>query len=301
MTIDSRQLRYFVEVATLGSINKASERLYIAQPALSRRMRQLEYELGVDLFIRSPGGVQLTREGRKLLGRAAALGEEFRKLRETVMEDTAPPDRELHIGMVPGPSLMILNRLVAAYHKKEPESLLQVVEGTSPVLRDHLISQKLQIAIVTDPQPHPLLEYRPLWSEALYLLSPIATQGKRHEIMKLPFVVPSKDPSIVGILETVLEKLDMPFKFDLEISAVASVKHLIAGGNACSVLPYSAIAEDRLDMFAMTRVPDLKITRALGWLAQEEWTPSVATVVELIEDLRGGLAATDRLGGLSFP
>ena len=69
MAIDHQQLRYFVQVATLRSINKAAGHLHIAQSALSRRMRQIEYDLGVDLFYRSAKGVELTTAGRRLLGR----------------------------------------------------------------------------------------------------------------------------------------------------------------------------------------------------------------------------------------
>ena len=101
MTIDQRQLRYFIEVATVGSINKAAERLHIAQPALSRRMHQLEHELGVSLMVRRPSGVTLTPAGRKLLGRAAAIVDELQRLRDGI--DDAPEDtfRHIQIGMVP--------------------------------------------------------------------------------------------------------------------------------------------------------------------------------------------------------
>lgn len=82
MGIDSRQLRFFVEVATLGRINRAADRLHIAQSALSRRIRQLEYDIGSALFDRSHSGVELTREGRRLLGRAISLGDDLGRLRE---------------------------------------------------------------------------------------------------------------------------------------------------------------------------------------------------------------------------
>lgn len=298
MTIDSRQLRYFVEVATLGSINKAAMRLYIAQPALSRRMRQLEYELGVDLFNRSASGVELTPAGRRLLGRAAALGEEFRRLREAAHEDAPPPEHELHIGMVPGPSLMLLNPLVAAFHKEEPESLLRVVEGPSEMLRAHLVERKLEVSLATDPVPDPLLRFRPLWAEALYFLCPLAVAGVRDRMLQLPFVLPTKDASIVSICRDALDRLDLPFRFDLEISAASSVKHLIAAGNACSILPYSALAEDEAPAYSATRVPGMKITRAIAWRSGTDLTRSAATVVRLIEELLPGLRAADRLGGL---
>ncbi len=61
------QLRSFLEVASSKSISIAAENLYITQPSLSRSLKLLEEELGLDLFIRSSDGVRLTTEGKKLL------------------------------------------------------------------------------------------------------------------------------------------------------------------------------------------------------------------------------------------
>ena len=56
----NQQLRYFVEVVDSGSINKASEKLFVSQPSLSRSIQSLEEEMGKELIIRSNHGVTLT-------------------------------------------------------------------------------------------------------------------------------------------------------------------------------------------------------------------------------------------------
>ena len=71
--MDLKHFRYFAAVASEGSFHKAADLLHIAQPALSRRIRDLEEELGVDLFIRSPRGVRLTPAGDVLLEEVGAL------------------------------------------------------------------------------------------------------------------------------------------------------------------------------------------------------------------------------------
>ena len=60
-------MKYAVEVARIGSINKASEELYIAQPNLSRSIKELETDLGIQIFDRSPKGMVLTPEGEKFI------------------------------------------------------------------------------------------------------------------------------------------------------------------------------------------------------------------------------------------
>lgn len=65
--MDLRQLRYFVAAADAGTVSAAAEAVHVTQPNLSRQLRQLEHDLGVDLFDRSPGRVTLSRVGLALL------------------------------------------------------------------------------------------------------------------------------------------------------------------------------------------------------------------------------------------
>lgn len=62
-----QQLKYFIEVANCGSINKAAERLFIAQPSLSNALRELETEIGLELLTRTPRGISLTTDGAEFL------------------------------------------------------------------------------------------------------------------------------------------------------------------------------------------------------------------------------------------
>lgn len=75
-----QQLRYFVEVVDSGSINKASEKLYVSQPSLSRSIQSLEEEMGKELIIRSNHGVTLTPTGRLMYYYAQSILSQFQVL-----------------------------------------------------------------------------------------------------------------------------------------------------------------------------------------------------------------------------
>src|SRR5258708_12173188 len=98
-----RHLRYFLAVAEALNFTKASARLRVAQPALSRQMTDLEHEIGGDLMKRSPRGVTLTAEGKLFLDEVRGL---LKRADQSVQK---PPARapgeicELHLSYAPAP------------------------------------------------------------------------------------------------------------------------------------------------------------------------------------------------------
>ena len=76
-----KQLEYVVEISRSGSINKAAQNLYLAQPSLSASVRQLEQELGFSIFRRKNSGIELTSEGKLMLLSAKLIMEEVDRIR----------------------------------------------------------------------------------------------------------------------------------------------------------------------------------------------------------------------------
>ncbi len=100
--MELRQLRYFVEAARHLNFTRAAQTLRVAQPALSRQIRNLEEELGVRLLERDQHHVQLTEGGRTFLAQAEAVLDQSRTAMETARAQSAKAAQRLRIGYVWG-------------------------------------------------------------------------------------------------------------------------------------------------------------------------------------------------------
>lgn len=129
--MDLRQLRYFVAVAETGSLSRAAEKLYIAQPPLSLQIRQLETVLGASLFTRHPKGVRLTTAGEALLVEARALLARAGRLRDLVQHAAEGPEGTLTLGYVPSASSTVLPALVRMLRQQHPRWHLELQEMIS--------------------------------------------------------------------------------------------------------------------------------------------------------------------------
>lgn len=81
-----QQLRYAITIADCGSMNEAAKQLFISQPSLSETIRELETEIGIDIFLRSNRGIRITPEGEEFLGYARQVTEQFSLLKAKYIE-----------------------------------------------------------------------------------------------------------------------------------------------------------------------------------------------------------------------
>ena len=118
--MELRHLRYFVSVAEALSFTKAAERLHTAQPSLSRQIRDLEEELGVQLLNRTKQSVTLTDEGRSFLGDAKRLLSLAAETVESVRRLHTGEVRALNVGYVSNLFHDLLPRTLASFHQELP-------------------------------------------------------------------------------------------------------------------------------------------------------------------------------------
>jgi DNA-binding transcriptional LysR family regulator len=121
MSLKTDQLRYFVTVAEEGQITRAAKKLYIAQPALSQAIAQLESELGLQLLERHAKGVRLTAAGEAFLEKARAVVDTEREVSLTAEALSRAAKGVLEVGFVGPPPPLIAHELLAAFAVAQPD------------------------------------------------------------------------------------------------------------------------------------------------------------------------------------
>jgi DNA-binding transcriptional LysR family regulator len=153
--MELRHLRYFVAVAESGSLSRAAEKLFIAQPPLSVQMRQLEEELGTALFARHPKGVRLTASGQALLPEARFLLDRAARLRDLSRDSSG--GSTLAIGYVPSAASTVVPELVRRLRRQQPGVQFELREAISSDQVDLLVAGHIDVGIARTPARHPRL------------------------------------------------------------------------------------------------------------------------------------------------
>ncbi|SDH61320.1 DNA-binding transcriptional regulator, LysR family [Sinosporangium album] len=166
-----QQLRYVVATAEHRTMTDAARSLYIAQPALSRAIRDLERELGMTLFARSGRGVVVTPQGRRVVKLAREALNAIHEI-ESLATHGHAPDAELRIAATPSLEPGLSARLLPAYTAEHPGVRVHIVrcDGREAVVTA-IREQRADLGLTDLPVPADLIT-RPLERQEIVLISP---------------------------------------------------------------------------------------------------------------------------------
>ena len=166
--MELRQLEYFREIASTGSINEAARHLNMSQPPLSYQIRQLETELNVKLFDRTSKGVTLTEAGKVLYDRSGNLLE-YARSTELEVSKTGKK-RILRIGLTPT-TVDTIMPYIARFSKKNPDVNFEVHDGITYSLYEYLMDGIIDISVARTPLRLDAVSYLELCSEPMIAVS----------------------------------------------------------------------------------------------------------------------------------
>ena len=241
--MDADDFRIVEAVARNGSMSRAAAELNMVQSNVTSRIRVLEEELGVPLFIRHSRGVEPSEAGLRLLSYAKEIGSLMKEARTAVKEDGIPKGR-LRIGSTETSVGLWLPRLAAKYAKKFPQVELSITTGSTTPLIDQVLERQLDGAFVSGPVSHEKLSEEPILDEQLVLVSPTTV---RHlddlaRVEDLRIIVAQKDCSYRHRLDSFLGEMGIKHTV-MEFSSLDAIITCISAGVGITLLP-AALVDD---------------------------------------------------------
>ena len=296
-----RTLRYFVAVADAGSLTAAAAAIPLAQPALTRQMRELESELGVQLLQRLPRGVRLTKAGitvyesaQRMLAEAARLGQ---KLARSQQVDQAT----VVLGASPTLARLLLPGLFENCANMLEGVTLRTREAFTPALLDWLERGIIDMAVVTNPESGRALSLQPLLAEPFALVSHermrIGPVVLVHQLARIPLLMTSLHR---GIVERQLLSLGKELNVHSEIDSVDSIRELVLRGRWATIMPVSVFKEAVPPPgIVMSEISGVQLNRqlVLATRLDPRPNPALSLVQELVDAEFARLA---RHGAFSF-
>ena len=172
MSFKTDQLRYFVAVAEEGQITRAAEKLYIAQPALSQAISQLEGELGLQLLERHPRGVRLTPSGEAFLEKARAVVATERDVKLIAQSLARAARGAVEVGFIGPPPTMTAPDLFTAFAGAHPEAEVTFRELPFPRGSTRTWLEGVDVAFCQPPEPSEHIEVHHVRVEPRALVVP---------------------------------------------------------------------------------------------------------------------------------
>ena len=243
--MELRHLRYFVAVAEEGSLTVAAERrLHTAQPSLSRQIRDLEHEVGVQLLVRSARGVELTDSGRAFLDHARSALVQVEAAVEAARRAAHPAKPTFALGFLTGQEVDWLPAVMHILRDELPRIEVSISSQYSPELAQGLLRGKLDLAFMRPEAEMPELDYRVIVKEPLVVALPsdhrlasqdtIALQDIADEIF---IGMSSTAPTLQRVIDDYLRRSGIDLRPAHRVDNLAMAMSLIASTRGVALLP----------------------------------------------------------------
>jgi LysR family hca operon transcriptional activator len=245
--MELRHLRYFVAVAEAGSLTVAAEKkLHTAQPSLSRQIRDLEYEVGVQLLNRSVHGIELTAAGRAFLDHARLALTQAETAAESARRAAQPAKPIFAMGFLTGQEVGWLPHATSILRDELLNIEIRVSSDHSTMLAHDLQRGKLDIAFLRREQKADL-EYKLVAKEPIVVILPSdhpLAEHKAidpHDLVEEKFIGISNVPRVLrGVVGDYLRRSGLEIVPHLEIDNFAMAVSLVASTRGVALLPVSA-------------------------------------------------------------
>ncbi len=289
---DLTLLRSFLATAEAGAITPAARALFLTQPALSRRLQQLEEELGAPLFERSARGVALTEQGRLVAVAGRDLVARYEQMHEGVAAIGGLEAGSVRIGGGATAVAFLLPEAIAEFQRSRPGVLFQVKEAGSRDVERDVLEERLELGIVTLPTSSAEFEVRPLRTDRIVLVAapehPLASKSRIGvSALQDQDLVGFESPSAIrSLIDGALREKGVQVHVVMELRSIPAILRMVRATDCLAFVSQLGVGEGP-DGVRIIPVTGLKIQRRLA-IIRKKGRPLSPAAAEFVQLLRRG-------------
>jgi len=297
-----KPLRAFCQTVRLGSVSRASEALFVSQPAITLQLQALERELGVGLFERSGRRLTPTREGQVLYELAQPLVESVDGLAGSFRDKVRGLDAgELNIAANSSTILYLLPRIVELFRAQHPDVRLTLHNAVSADGTDLLRSDTVDLAVGSMLDVPADLSYAPVYRFEPLLIAPPGHPLMARRSLKLEdlsphgLILPPRRVVTYRLVDRVFQQNRVPFTVALEVGGWEVIKQYVAMGMGISIITSVCLTDADRDRLAARSLKQWFPTRSYGVVVRKgKYLSPQARATVSLPAWRGGRAETGR-------
>lgn len=291
--MDLQSLETFLAVAETGSFSAAGAKLFLTQPAISKRIANLESQLNTSLFDRIGREVLLTEAGEVLQQKAQHLIYEMKEIQTKVSQLDELDVRQLSLASSHHIGLHYLGPLLRTFVDNNPLARLDLKFMESEQAITSLMHREIELVLGTIPSPLPKeLSASTIWQDKMkFMVSsdhPLADKSniRLNELTYSTAILPEPDTTTYRIIEQTFSRHHIPLKRVIHVNYLETIQALVSNGLGWSLLPEPMLQPGLVEL----SVDRLELVRSLGIIQHKQRTLSLGARV-FIETLEKAVSA----------
>lgn len=285
--MELRHLRYFIRAAELLNFTKAAESLYVSQPTLSVQIRQLEDELGAELFARVGRSVQLTEAGRLFLARALQAVKVLEAGEREIDAIKGLLRGSMSLATLPLYGSRLLAGWITTFQEQHPQVKIRVEAAPSEDIELAILAGSIDLGLSLLPAQHADINSRELIKDDVAVLvhkdHPIAKKKSVSikDFHDFKMVLPTERISATKLMSKYFEEHGITPNVSVTFDDGHAMLEMVKRGGFMTALPRVAVREDPELRFLPLPPPAIPISVGAIWT---HLTPSTHVFLELMEE-----------------
>ena len=298
MKIDTLGIQAFTAIADEGSFRKAADALHISQTALTRRLQNLEANLGVKLVERTTRSIALTRIGSDFLPHGHRLLTELGTALVEIRVSGKAQRGDITISCVPTVGVHYLPRIIKEYSARYPDNRIRILDHLSSGVAEAVLRREAEFGIRQGGSQHPELASIPLLRDRYVLICPddhpLASRKKLSwkQLQVYPLIVPSHVMTNRALLDAALGSGNLELRSQFEVQRSSTAVGMVSEGVAAAIVPGLAVQKGAYPNIRIVALTEPVVSWILVLLSRRKahLSPAAQALYEMLREKALSLA-----------